>query len=148
LPKRVYNRAYATFRVIGDTLDPLLVTLALRMPPDDTHRSGEPRLKRTRKGLVTEYAPYRFGMWLMSSEHWVNSPRLHVHLQWLLDQLEPHAEALVALRADGAKTDFFCYSSGTVTEPPSLPRTVRERAAVLGITIEIDHYVLPAEQDA
>ena len=120
----------------------------MRIPPDHSHRFGEPRLTRTKKGIVTEYAPYRFGMWSMSSEHWVKSPRLAVHLQWLLDQLEPRAEALAAIRAEGAKTDFFCYSAGSASEPPSLPQTVRERAKALEITIEIDHYGPPTGPDA
>src|ERR1043165_10275476 len=98
LPRRAYTRAYASFRIFGNTLDPLTVTVALRMPPDHSHRNGEPSLKLTRKGVVTEYAPYRFGMWSMSSEHWVNSPRLAVHLEWLLDQLEPHSAALARLQ--------------------------------------------------
>lgn len=147
MPKRVYTRAFASFRVMGEKVDPLSVTLALRMPPDATHRNGELRFKRTKKGMVMEYGPYRCGMWSMSSEPWVNSPRLAIHLEWLLDQLEPRAEALEAFRMGGAKTDFFCYSSGTVLGPPSLPRSVRKRAATLGILIEIDHYGPPQAQD-
>ncbi len=148
MPKRVYNRAYASFRVTGGSLDPLEVTLALRLPPDYVHRRGEPRLLRTQKGRVIEYAPHRFGMWSMSSERWVNSPRLAVHLQWLLDQLEPLAAALTALRTPGVETDFFCYSSGSSAQSPSLPRAIRDRAAALGIAIAIDHYKTALDEDA
>jgi hypothetical protein len=144
LPKRTYDRAYAAVRFCGDALDPLAVTLALHLPADHVHRDGEPRLKRTRKGRVAEYAPYRGGMWSMSSEPWVNSPRLAVHLEWLLGQLEPKAEAIAALRRGGIDVDFFCFSSGSTPQPPSLPRSLRNRAAALGIEIVIDHYNPPA----
>ncbi len=140
LPKRVYDRAHASFRVFGPTLDPLDVTLALKLPPDYVHRNGEPRLVRTRAGRIEERAPHRMGMWLMSSRECVTSPRLAVHLEWLLDQLEPLAAALVSLRTDGITTDFFCCSSGSSPDPPPMPRVIRQRAAALGITIEIDHH--------
>lgn len=127
-------------RFTGENLDPLSVTLALKLPPDHTHRDGEPRLRRVKSGQVEEYAPFRGGMWSMSSETWVQSPRLAVHIEWLLRELEPKADAIRTLLADGTEADFFCFSSGSTATPPSLPRVIRERAAVLGIEIIIDHY--------
>jgi hypothetical protein len=53
---------YASVRFSGEKLDPLTVTLALRLPPDHTHRDGEPRLQRVKSGDVKEYARYRGGM--------------------------------------------------------------------------------------
>ncbi len=76
----------------------------------------------------------------MSSEAWVESPRLETHLDWLLSQLEPRQTAIQELLSAGVDADFFCYSVGSLDEPPSLPRTIRERAETLGIRIEIDHY--------
>jgi hypothetical protein len=78
----------------------------------------------------------------MSSEKWVQSPRLAVHIEWLLRELEPKADAIRSLLAAGVSADFFCFSSGTTATPPSLPRGIRERAASLGIEIIIDHYDL------
>ena len=89
MPKRVYDRAYASVRFMGERLDPLAVTLALRLPADHMHRDGEPHLQRTKTGRVTEYASFHGGMWSMSSRKWVQSPRLAVHLDWLLRELEP-----------------------------------------------------------
>ena len=140
MPKRVYDRAYACVRFSADGLDPLAVTLALRLPPDHTHRPGEPRLRRLRSGRVDEHAPYRGGMWTMSTKEWVRSPRLAVHLEWLLRELEPRADAVRSLLASGILADFFCFSSGSTATPPSLPRGIRDRAAALGIAIVIDHY--------
>ncbi|HKQ49544.1 MAG TPA: DUF4279 domain-containing protein [Phycisphaerae bacterium] len=141
VPKRIFDHAHASVRFYGSALDPLTVKLALRLPADRTHRDGEPRLGRTRKGKVMEYSPYRGGMWAMTSERWVKSPRLSVHLEWLLSQLEPKAKAIAALRREGVNIDFFCFSSGSTPHPPSLPRTIRQRATALGIRIDIDHYV-------
>ncbi len=67
----------------------------------------------------------------MSSEHWVESPRLHIHLLWLLEQLEPHQTAIDEILANGVMADFFCYSCGLTSTPPSIPQTVRDRADAL-----------------
>jgi hypothetical protein len=103
--KRVYDRAYATVRFSADKLDPLTVTISLRLPSDHIHRDGEPRLRRVRSGQVKEYAPYRGGMWSMSSEKWVQSPRLSVHIEWLLRELEAKADAVHSLLAGGIAAD-------------------------------------------
>jgi hypothetical protein len=144
---RTYQRAHASVRFFGESLDPLDVTLALRLPPDHVHRRGEPRLGRSQKGHVVEYSPYRDGMWSMSSDAWVQSPRLAVHLEWLLNQLEPKKVPIQDLIEGGAKVDFFCFSSGTTPKPPALPRSIRDRANALGIEILIDHYDLTPEAD-
>ena len=140
MSKRVYDGAYASVRFTAETLDPLAATLALRLPPDHAHRLGEPRLRRVRSGQVKEYARYRVGMWSMSSEAWVRSARLAAHIEWLLRELEPKADAIRSLLASGIEADFFCYSSGSTAKPPSLPRAIHDRAAALGIEIVIHHY--------
>jgi len=141
MPKRVYSRAYASVRFTSPSLDPLIVTKVLRLPPDHQHRHGEPRLTRLSNGNIQEHAYYREGLWSMSSERCVESPRLETHLDWLLSQLEPRADAIQTIISNGATVDFFCYSLGSSESPPSLPRTIKERAESLGIKIEIDHYV-------
>ena len=83
----------------------------------------------------------------MSSERWVDSPRLHIHLIWLLEQLEPHRTAIAKILAAGVSADFFCYSCGSTTTPPAIPRSVRDRADALGFKIEIDHYDTSSDQD-
>lgn len=119
----------------------MAVTAELRLPPDYQHRSGEPRLVRTSKGQVQEYGPHQFGLWSMSSENWVKSPRLETHINWLLSQVEPRMDEVQRLIANGAMADFFCYSRGYSDVPPAIPQTIKDRAAALGIRIEIDHYL-------
>ena len=144
MPQRIYREAHASVRFFGDDLDPLDVTLALGIPPDHQHRRGEPRLSRARDGTVRRASDYSAGMWSMSSREWVDSPRLEVHLDWLLGQLEPLRAQVETLLAADTKADFFCYSAGKTDQPPSVPTSVRERADSLGIDIKIDHYNIDA----
>ncbi len=119
----------------------------LRLPPDVQHRRGEPRLIRTKSGKVEQRSPFRAGMWSMSSERWVDSPRLHIHLLWLLDELEPHSSSISMILADGVMADFFCYSCGASSKPPPVPQAVRARSELLGFKIEIDHYDTSGDRD-
>ena len=112
LPKRTYTRAHASARFWADYLDPLTITQALLLPPDTQHRRGEPRLLRTKSGKVEQRTPFRAGSWSMSSEHRVESPRLHIHLLWLLEQLEPHQTAIDEILANGVMADFFATRVG------------------------------------
>lgn len=89
MPKRIYTHAYAPVRFMASNLDPMLIIKALRLPPDRQCRRGEPSFRRTTKGRVNELPECQLGLWSMSSEKWVESPRLETHLQWLLDELEP-----------------------------------------------------------
>lgn len=137
----LYTHAYASIRFMGDSLDPLDVTRLIRLPYDHAHRDGEPRVRRRRTDLsVNEYAPYRGGMWSMSSESWVHSSDLDVHVSWLLEQLEPRAEKVKQLLANGVVGDIFCFSSGAPAHSPTLPDRTIERVAALGLTIDIDYY--------
>ena len=146
MAKRVYTRAYASVRFLGQNLDPLIVTLALQLPPDLMHRNGEPRLVRTKRGKVEVRSPHRGGLWSMSSEKWVQSPRLAIHLEWLLEQLEPKSEAVAQLLSQYVEADFFCYSLGTTPALPSVPRSIRSRIERLGVKLDIDHYCVPADE--
>lgn len=142
MPNRVYTHAHASVRFMSSDLDPLDVTKALRLPPDHQHRDGEPRLVWTRIGTINNNGVYRGGQWSMSSEAHVDSPRLETHIKWLLEQIEPHAKTIATFQANGTHIDFFCYTLGTSPNPPSLPRSIRDRAAKLGIAIEIDYYTV------
>jgi hypothetical protein len=97
-----YTGAHASIRFMGDSLDPLDVTKLVRLPHDHVHRDGEPRIRRRRTDLsVNEYAPYRGGMWTMSSQRWVHSSDLDAHVCWLLEQLEPRASQVQQLLSRG-----------------------------------------------
>lgn len=144
MANRVYTAAHASVRFFAEELDPLEVTLALRLPPDHTHRRGEPVLRRVRSGAVREArAPYSNGMWSMSSRGIVRSPLVAAHVEWLLSELEPKAGAIRSLRARGVTGDLFCYSYGATDRPPSVANALRRRAEALGLRIEVDHHAAP-----
>ena len=136
-----YTEAHASIRFMGDSLDPLDVTRLIRLPHDHAHRDGEPTIRRRRTDLsVNEYAPYRGGMWRMSSKPWVRSSDLNAHVCWLLEQLEGRAAQVKHLLSKGVVGDIFCFSSGAPANAPTLPDQTIARAAALGLTIDIDHY--------
>jgi len=137
--QRVYVEAYAILRLFAEDVDPSEVTRALMLPPDYAHRRGDLRIDRTKKGKVQVCSAPSAGMWSMSSESWVTSPRLQVHIQWILDQIEPKAEALAAVLARGVTGDVYCCSFGRSASPAPGPRSLRNRLGELGLSLQISH---------
>jgi hypothetical protein len=138
--------AHASVRIAGESLDPLDVTRALRLPPDHVHRSGEPRIQRRRDGSLRELTPYRQGMWSMGSERWVDAPELDVHIRWLLDQLEPRRVELQRLLTGGAGGAIFCYSSDPGDETTPIPGSTLGRCVALSLPVQIDRRDLDDDQ--
>ena len=142
---RIYVKAHASLRLFAEDLDPSDVTRALELPPDHAHRKSDLRISRTKRGKVQVYSPYTNGMWSMSSELWVSSPRLHMHIQWILDQIQPKADALVRIVAPAVSASVVCYSLGKSASPPSIPQALRDRLDELDLPLEIDHYEIGEE---
>ncbi len=67
-----------------------------------------------------------------------------MHLLWLL---EPYPTAIDKILANGVIADFYCDPPGSTSTPPSIPRTVRDRADPPSFEIEIDHYDLSDATD-
>jgi len=133
-------RVYASVRFFESELNPMEVTRLLKLPPDKTYRKGEPHLIRTTKGKVLEYPARTMGFWSMSSKQWVNSPNLTTHIKWILDELEPKAENIALLLEQGIKADIYCYSSSDNDNLPNIPKTLMQRANILELPIDIEHY--------
>lgn len=132
--------SYARVRITGEALDPLEVTQALRLPPDHTRRSGEPRLRRRRDGSVQERAPYPQGMWSMSSAGWVDSAELDAHLRWLLDQLEPRSGELQRLQEAGAGAELICYCTEVGPHEVPVPAQTLGRCGLLALPLVPEDY--------
>ncbi len=137
---RIYVEAYASVRFSGADLDPSKLTQILQLPPDVSHRLGDPNLTRSSKGKVQLFASFPAGVWSMSSRKWVDSPKLHLHVEWLLGELEPKAQSISRILDEGLEGDFFCYSRGATDQPPAIPAELVSRSEALGFLIEIDHY--------
>jgi len=134
--------AYASFGVTGDALDPLVVTQALRIPPDHSHRRGEPRLSLSKSHRIIDRGnSYPSGHWSFSSKGRVSSKRVGTHVRWLLELLQPRAEEVRRL-ADTYRVRIFCFHMAP--HPPSVPGELRDRAVGLGLVIDVDHHEVAA----
>lgn len=140
--------AHATFRVLGQHLDPDEVTRILGVSPTQALRRDQ---------LVptpTSVRRQETGVWLLKSEGKVASTSLERHLLYLLDLLEPRGAALERLRNMADVTaDFFCFwLSATGHGGPIFSADVMRRVAATGAELGIDFYggaaVEDGEQDA
>jgi Domain of unknown function (DUF4279) len=126
-------RTHATFRLTGDSLDPDEISAALGIPAG---REGTIRRQRTR-------------VWLLASEHTVESTSLERHLIHLLDAIEPAAATVGTLRREyDLRADFFCYwLSATGHGGPELSPDTLRRIAELDAVLGIDFYGPAADPD-
>lgn len=135
--------AHATFRVLGEDLDPDDVTRLLGIEPTQALHRGQ---------LVptsTSVRRQEMGVWLLKSEGKLASTSLERHLLFLLETIEPHAAALRDLRvAQRATADFFCFwLSATGHGGPIFSAELMQRVAATGAELGIDFYGGAAVED-
>lgn len=128
--------AHATFRVLGENLEPDEVTAALGVTPSQSLRRDQ--LVPT----ATQVRRQDTGVWLLKSEGKLTSTSLERHLIYLLDLLEPGVGALDQLRrSQDLTTDFFCFwMSATGHGGPIFSADVMQRVAGVGAELGIDFY--------
>ena len=138
----MYDDAYAT---CGETyvtlriyqIHPDEVTARLRLQPDSVLVKGERWKTRAGRSSV----PARVNGWFFTSKGRVESRDVRRHLDWLLDQIEPHAGTLGELQASGGKMDVSCYwESLSGHGGPTLSPSTMGRLAVLGLETWFDVY--------
>jgi hypothetical protein len=131
-------RRWASFRLLGDRLDPASVTEWLALHPTGAMSKGE----ELPAGKYGKAHRRHTGVWLLESEHQITSTSLERHVVWLLEQVEPRAEALAIVRAAlDLRADFFCYwVSKTGDGGPELSPTTLRRIAALDVPLGIDFY--------
>src|ERR1700677_4910672 len=86
-------RTYATFRLLGEALDPDAATRALDLEPSLALAKGQ----EMPAGRIGTARRQRTGVWSLSTDNVVRSTSLERHLLHLLDALEPAGAALRAL---------------------------------------------------
>jgi hypothetical protein len=124
-------RTHAHFNIYAEALDPVLVSRRLALSPSSAHRAGDRHARRI----------YRGGHWSLSSEAAVESRDLRRHLDWILGQIEPHAAALVELRAEGNDLGVGCFwLSGSGHGGPQLDPMQLSRLGLLGLPVTFDFY--------
>jgi hypothetical protein len=143
------DRKRASFRLMGPLLDPEAVTRETGLPPDVSHRKGDPHIGPRGR----QYAPWPNGMWKLSSEQGLSESgnRLDDHLSWLLDRLEPHVHVLRRFRAAQQLTaDFYCgYFMGQSNSGFDFSDATLKRIVALGLdaSVGIDIYGENADRE-
>ena len=96
--------------VYHDDLEPSEVSARLGLEPTDAFRRGEPIVTKRRR-----YSDHPTGGWILSSRDLVLAVELEAHITWLLDRIEPAADALRSLRAEGRDAALIFVLSGEDT---------------------------------
>jgi uncharacterized protein DUF4279 len=77
----------------------------------------------------------------LSSRDLVSGIELEAHVTWLLDRIEPAADALRSLRADGKDIALIFVLSGDETGGgPTLEAKTLARIAKLELPVDLDVY--------
>jgi hypothetical protein len=142
---RPTDQTYASFRLLGDELDPGEVTRRLRVRPDFAGMKGEPSARLQR--------PLPTGSWSISSRDAVDQRDVDLtgHLQFLLERLLPVADEIRALCEErGLTADFYCF---WMTEwdqggPEPVPASVLTDIGRVGAALAFDIYPQPGDASA
>ena len=91
------DEKHATFRLVGERLEPEVITRATGLSPDRVVRKGDPVLSR---GEVVSLR--RVGVWWIDSARGLPRTGNHLedHVRWLLDLLEPVGDVLRRLSVE------------------------------------------------
>jgi hypothetical protein len=137
------QRAYASFRIRGDSLDPDHLARIMRMFPTIAYAKGMNYHAGERTGELVG----RTGVWLLSTKEIVASEHLHQHLIYIMNIVAPNPYdlgRLTQLRTLLAKqqdlhADLACFWHGRSGEKrPSIPRQITEFLKVIPAELEVD----------
>src|SRR3989442_1401191 len=128
------NEVAATFRFLGDALNPEAITACLALSPTEAHAKGEAVPKHPKRQYPTGY-------WGLDS---TLDPccSLDDHLKHLLERLESRGEAIKAIEQSGCSMSFYCaYFMKTLTDNiVQLDPQTLGRIAALGARLELHIY--------
>ncbi|HEX3881141.1 MAG TPA: DUF4279 domain-containing protein [Stellaceae bacterium] len=142
MTKSETRKAFATFRVSGDALDPYRVSRVLRHVPTVAYAKGEKYVAGERTGCLTGTT----GVWLLSTKGIVASDVLHDHLLYIVGMFVPDRQnimplaemrALIARKGLHAELSAFWHGTHGSKHPP-IPKSVSEVMKLLPAAIEID----------
>jgi hypothetical protein len=129
----------ASLRVMGAGLDPALVSALLETEPTEQHLAGDANVGQ--EGRI--YAPYKEGLWSLSSAIGEESP-LEEHILDLLDRINSQPSRMRELRNLGFRIDVFVGLFVAAGENPGvlLQESVLARLGDLGLALSLDIYGL------
>src|SRR5690349_13412524 len=93
---------FTTFRIFSTTVSAPEISRRLWLRPSRSHAIGDP-IKSPTNPSRKEHA------WFLSTKGQIDSRDTRRHLDWILDQLEPHLNELRSLQAEGAQMDVMAY---------------------------------------
>jgi Domain of unknown function (DUF4279) len=136
----------ATFRLMGDLIQPNELTILLGIQPNFSHAKGD--TFESRAGLLK----HRTGIWALESENKLEATNLEKHLIFLLDKLEPvSANILELITKYSLSVDFHCYwvsatgQGGPLISPKTLMRIANLHAY---LDFEIQFFGVDESKDA
>ena len=133
------DEKHATFRLVGERLDPEVITRATGLSPDRVVRKGDPVLSR---GEVVSLR--RVGVWWIDSARGLPRTGNHLedHVRWLLDLLEPVGDVLRRLSVEhGLSADIGCgYFTSRWNSSFGFSAETLSRVAGLGASLGLDFY--------
>jgi hypothetical protein len=131
--ENVDKHIFATFILRGNGLDPYDVSSSLGIIPSKSFKRGDWR---------TETEKWTRNLWSLTSQNVVQSDNLSVHIEWLLDQLEPVNNKLIEiLERNGIESEISCFwIFPTEHEEFELSSQLMKRIASLGVKLSFDMY--------
>ena len=126
----------ASFRIMGKDLDPSEITNLLHMPPDQSHRCGDPNISKSGR----TYADYTEGLWALHSSVDETSA-IDAHLETLVTKLWQHRDRLQEFKKRGYKIDI-CVGIFGIDDNMGfvLKNTLLRRVVQLGVDLDLDLY--------
>jgi hypothetical protein len=122
----------ASLRIFGEKLRPEQIDAMLGLKATHIHLKGQRRSPRHK-------AVWRESLWSLRSRL-SDDHSIADHLEWLLERLEPKADAIKTLSAE-YHLDFFCgFSSDSGQGGFKLDSITLERIAKLGVPLVVDLY--------
>jgi hypothetical protein len=134
-------RTYATLCIYPGDVDPAAITERLGVEPTTWQRRGEVARR-------TDGPPRAATIdgWFLESRGQVDSRDSRRHIDWLLDRMEPKAEAVRSLQEMGCRMVVSCYWLSRYGQGgPTLSAIQMKRLGELGIELWFDIY-RPAEE--
>jgi len=121
-------RAYATFRLLGELIDPDEIERRTGLKPEFAVTEG-----RTFPPSTFPWA----GIWVYSSKEEIEESDLEEHLRHLLDRLEPVLDSVRELMdAQSLTADLWCFWDCATTESSGPQISIETSRRVAGLPIE------------
>ena len=124
---------FATFLLRGNGLDPHYVSSSLGITPSKSFKRGEWR---------TETEKWTRNLWSLTSQNVIQSDNISVHIEWILNQLEPVNNKIIEiLERNSIESEISCFwIFPTEHEEFELSPELMKKIAFLGVKLSFDIY--------